>query len=101
MFDNPKKNLKRLEQELLAEEQEAWAERQRRETGKPVNRNEKPSKKTPKAKNRDRVDVRTDDFSEEIRREPNEKSPAGLALLACILMLGILAVLGWWVWVLL
>jgi len=103
VFDSPKKNLNRLDQELLAQEQEAWAERQNRQAAKSAGTNETPKKKkappAPKTRNRDKTDVPLDRFSEDVR-EPRE-SLAGLVLLACILMLGILAVAAWWLWYLL
>ena len=106
MFDNPKKDLKRLEQQLLAEEtrqedltpeEEDYLEEARSLLGDAPSR---PAGQT------DLFQFLEEDAREEFRQEPSvrrskknrkEKGVGGLVFLACLETLGIVALLIWWI----
>ena len=106
MFDDPKEELRRLQQRLLAEEDreepesdEDWLE------DAPCDEEEEEPEEPPvrnyangygKARNRDRADLDLEDYSEEVYHAPREKGVGGLVALACLELLGIAALAFYW-----
>ena len=118
MFDDPKKDLKRLEQQLLAEEakedpaedlfeeEEDWLDVQLREAhalldGPAVRRSEPEDVfrflEEDVQENTAAVSGKSRPASpKEERKKRKEKGVGGLVFLACLETLGIIAVLLWW-----
>ncbi len=101
MFRDTKEELKRLEAELLAQEQQ---DQQPDPPAQPVYRNFSNHYGADlrnyasgyKAYNTDRTDTGPEELSDEIREEDPEKPLTGLVLTACALTLGILLVMLYW-----
>lgn len=111
MFDDPKKELERMEKKLLAAEDDDWLEKQLAEARMLIGDDVAAPKKrkhssegdiyrnyangygagTPK---REKV-LYADEYEEE-EDYPQEKGVRGLILLACLETLGIVAILAYW-----
>ena len=126
MFDDPRKELRRLEEQLLAEEDPGpdvpedtlWLddelEEARRLLGDETPDDEEEEDEDPEpmvyrnfangygrrqsapVRNRDRFDRDLEEYSDQVHDEPREKGVRGLVILACLELLGILGILGWW-----
>lgn len=101
MFRDTKEELKRLEEELLAQEEQ---DQQPDPPAQPVYRNFSNHYGADlrnyasgyKAYNTDRTDTDPQQLSNQIRGEEEEKPLTGLVLTACALTLGILLVMLYW-----
>ena len=105
MFDDPKKELERLQQ-LLDGEDDRWLDDQLAEAhrlmGDPVPEEEPPAEvRRFRGRNTDPADVDMVGYSDEIHDEPKKKGVRGLVILACLELLGIAAVAAYWLLVLL
>ena len=123
MFKDTEKELRRLEAELLAEEEEYDQEQDWEEDWEegsededlltdreldvlledtrvigtaPVYQNHANNYGN-RVYNADRLEQDVQDFSDELLEQPQERRSAGLVLLACLLAVGILCVAVWWV----
>ncbi len=99
MFDDPKRNLERIQRELLAAEEEYEADDDLMDVLEILRRDEK--------RPASRYDCNWQEDWEEpeevVYRQPvrREKGIRGLVLLACLELLGILLIGGWWMlWIL-
>ena len=103
MFDDPRKELRRLEQQLLAEEEDDWlddelAEAHRLMGDDPDEEEYDDAPRSPRARSRntDLPDVDLEEYSDEIHDEPKKKGLGGLLFLICLELLGIAAVAAYW-----
>ena len=126
MFDDPRKELRRLEEQLLAEEDPGpdvpedalWLddelEEARRLLGDEMPDDEEEEDEDPEpmvyrnfangygrrqsvpVRNRDRFDRDLEEYSDQVHDEPREKGVRGLVILACLELLGIAAVIVYW-----
>ena len=132
MFDDPRKELRRLEEQLLAEEapqppapeEDVWLDDELEEARRllgdelsgdeeddpPVYRNyangygsHPPVRnyangygQPGRVRNRDRFDRDLEEYSDQVHDEPREKGVRGLVILACLELLGIAAVIVYW-----
>ena len=126
MFDDPRKELRRLEEQLLAEEdpepqppeEDFWLddelEEARRLLGDETPDDEEEEDEDPEpmvyrnfangygrrqsapVRNRDRFDRDLEEYSDQVHDEPREKGVRGLVILACLELLGIAAVIVYW-----
>ena len=97
MFKDTKKELQRLEAELMAEEEEEWDEEEDL-----LDDDDDFGEETPevyrnfsnryKAYNTDRTDWDPEDLAEELERKPR----IGLAIFFLLLLAGVIAALAWW-----
>ena len=97
MFKDTKKELQRLEAELMAEEEEAWDEEENL-----LDDDDDFGEETPevyrnfsnryKAYNADRTDWDPEDLAEELERRPRR----GLAIFILLLLAGVIAAIAWW-----
>lgn len=128
MFDDPKEELRRLQQRLLEEEEweapgsdEDWLADAHALLGDDPDETDEDMDLTRvygsfdwqepevrnfangygKVRNRDRADLDMEDYSEEVYRAPREKGVWGLVILACLELLGIGALAAYWLLVLL
>ena len=118
MFDDPKEELRRLQQRLLEEEDreepdpdEDWlADAQEFLGDDPDDEEEEEPEEPPvrnyangygRARNRDRADLELEDYSEEVYRGPRKKGTGCLVTLLCLELLGIAALAAYWYLVLL
>lgn len=113
MFDDPKRDLKRMEAELLAQEDESWLDRELAEARRLLDRDyeeeDAPEESEPEsapavrigtgAANTDRVDVDLDAYSDELLDAPpvkKEKGVRGLVILIVLELLGIAGLGAYW-----
>ena len=126
MFDDPRKELRRLEEQLLAEEDpgpdvpedtlrmDDELEEARRLLGAEMPEDEEAEDEDPEpmvyrnfangygrrqsvpVRNRDRFDRDLEEYSDQVHDEPREKGVRGLVILACLELLGIAAVIVYW-----
>ena len=126
MFDDPRKELRRLEEQLLAEEDpgpdvpedtlrmDDELEEARRLLGDEMPDDEEEEDEDPEpmvyrnfangygrrqsvpVRNRDRFDRDLEEYSDQVHDEPREKGVRGLVILACLELLGIAAVIVYW-----
>ncbi len=104
MFDDPKKNLRRLEQQLWEERisgkdpEEDWDlpdEEEAEDPEAPPIRNYANGYGR-SVRNRDRGDVDLEQYSSQVYEPPKKKGLGGLLLLLLLEMIGILAVVAYW-----
>ena len=126
MFYDPRKELRRLEEQLLAEEDpgpdvpedtlrmDDELEEARRLLGDEMPDDEEEEDEDPEpmvyrnfangygrrqsvpVRNRDRFDRDLEEYSDQVHDEPREKGVRGLVILACLELLGIAAVIVYW-----
>lgn len=109
MFDDPKQDLKRMEQELLSQEDDGWLDRELADARRLLDEEEPDedeaffrdfSETCPGAvTNNDRVDVDLDAYSDELLDAPpvkREKGIRGLLILIVLELLGIAAIGVYW-----
>ena len=124
MFKDTEKELRRLEAELLAQD-EQWEEEPAEETASVddilsdpelnallgdtqvigdvsayqnhANNYGAQTRVLPHVYNNDHLDADPEDFSEELLDQPKEKGVTALTITACLLAVGILCVAVWWV----
>ncbi len=90
MFKDTQKELKRLEEELLEEEQAIPTD-----TDELLAQLHRELDADARAYNADRVDTDVQAFSRQVQ-EPYKEKLAGLMVAAILLTVGILALVGWW-----
>ena len=97
MFDDPKKELAKLEAQLLKDEE--WFEKELEVAKALIGEETAPKKgaKKPAAQPQKKA-------APKVQQEapaPKKKSNKGLVILACLETLGILGIVGYWLWMLL
>ena len=102
MFKDTKKELQRLEAELMAEEEELEEEEAWDEEEDLLDDDDDFGEETPevyrnfsnryKAYNADRTDWDPEDLAEELERRPRR----GLAIFILLLLAGVIAAIAWW-----
>lgn len=109
MFDDPKGDLKRMEQELLSREDESWLDRELADARRLLEEEEPDGDESffrdfsqdhpGSVTNNDRVDVDLDAYSDDLLEAPpvkREKGIRGLLILIVLELLGIASIGVYW-----
>ncbi len=101
MFDDPRKELKRLQDQLLEEEDDDLGDMladAHRLLGDEEEEDEpSPVRPAPgRTRNRDRSDTDLEDYSRRVHDGPKKKGVAGLVFLLCLELMGIAALAAYW-----
>jgi len=97
MFRDTQEELERIQQQLLEEDDTPQSDEELLAEISALIGDVQDGETPNEFYNADNVDIDLDELSDEVLEEAQPESLKGLVIAACLLTLGIVAVLGWWI----